>query len=148
MRRISLLVLAAMATTVAVAVPALAADKKSTSEKCQPHAVSYVGRGTVVSAALTPDPATVKTYSGTLTVQVTQTNKHANADRTETKTYTLSLADVSFGADVNSTAPAVGSRVNLKGTISTLSPQCSRTGFTPTITITKVEIHRAKAPKA
>ena len=148
MRRISLLALALMATTVAVAVPAQAANHKTASNKCQPLAVSYVVSGTLVSGALTADPGTAKTYSGTLTVHVTKTNNHAKADKSLTKTYALSLADVSFGAGVNKTSPAAGSRVNLKGTITTLAPKCSQTGFTPTISITKVEIHRAKTPKA
>ena len=151
MRRISLLALALMATTVAVAVPAQAAKKGPTGptgNKCQPHAVSYVvsGKLTVVGA-LVADPAPAKTYSGTLTVHVTKTNNHAKADKSLTKTYTLSHAKVSFGAGVNMTSPAAGSKVNLKGTITTLASKCSHTGFTPTITITKVEIHRAKTPK-
>jgi hypothetical protein len=77
-------------------------------------------------------------------VHVTKTNDHAKADNGQTKTYTLSHADVSFGAGVNKTSPATGSRVNLKGTITTPAPKCSQTGFTPTITITKIAIHRAK----
>jgi hypothetical protein len=78
-----------------------------------------------------------------LTVHVTKTNDHAKADKGLTKTYTLSHADVSFGAGVNKTSPAVGSRVHLKGTITRLEKKCNQTGFTPTITITKVAIHRA-----
>jgi hypothetical protein len=138
MRRISLLALALMAVTVAVALPAQAASKK-----CQPHAVSYRVSGALVSGTLTPDPGTAKTYSGMLSVQVTKTNKHATADKSLTKTFTLSHADVSFGAGVNKTFPAAGSRVNLKGTITTLTKKCSQTGFTPTITITKAALHRA-----
>ncbi len=154
MRRISLLALALMAITVAVAVPAQAAKKGPTgptgptSNKCQPHAVSYVvsGKLTVVGA-LAADPAPAKTYSGTLTVYVTKTNNHAKADKSLTKTYTVSHANVSFGAGVNKTSPVAGGKVNLKGTITTLASKCSQTGFTPTITITKVEIHRTKTPK-
>lgn len=148
MRRISLLTLALIATSVAIAVPAQAANNKPTPNKCQPHAVSYVVSGTLVVGALTADAAPAKTYSGTLTVAVTKTNKHAKADKSQTKIYTLNHVKVAFGAGVNATLLAVGSRVTLKGTITTLAPKCSQTGFTPTITTTKVEIHRAKTPKA
>jgi hypothetical protein len=147
MRRISLLALALLATSVAVAVPAQAAKTKPTPSKCQPIAVSYVVSGTLVSGTLTRDAGKTKTYSGTLTVHVTKTDSHAKADKGLTKTYTLSHAKVSFGAGVNKTSPAASSRVTLKGTITTLAPKCSHTGFTPTITITKVEILRAKTPK-
>jgi hypothetical protein len=144
MRRISLLALALMATTVAVAVPAQAANTKPTPSKCQPHAISYVVSGMLVSGTLTRDAGKAKTYSGTLTVHVTKTDNHAKADKNQTKTYTLSHANVSFGASVNKTSPAAGSRVTLKGTITTLAPKCNHTGFTPTIATTKVEILRAK----
>ncbi len=145
MRRISLLALALIAT--AVAVPAQAASDKSAPHKCQPHTVGYVVGGTLVSSTLTLDAAPAKTYSGTLIVLVTKTNKHAKADKGLTKTYTLSHATVSFSVDVNTTSPAAGSRIHLQGTITALEPKCSQTGFTPAVTITKVEIHRAKTPK-
>ena len=148
MRRISLLALALMATTVAIAVPAQAASHKTGSKACQAHAVSYVVSGTLVTGALTVDLGSPQTYSGTLTVQVTKTNKHAKGDKGQTKAYTLSHADVTFGSGVTATSLTAGVRVNLKGTITTLAPKCSQTGFTPTTTITKVEIHRAKTPKA
>jgi hypothetical protein len=97
----------------------------------------------LVSGTLSSDPGKKQTYSGVLTVHVTKTNDHAKADKGQTKTYTLSHAHVSFGAGVNKTFPAVGSRVDLKGTITTLAKKCDQTGFTPTVTIKKVEIHRA-----
>ncbi len=142
MRKFSLLVLALLALTVAVAVPAQANNKPG--NKCQPIAVSFVVSGTVVSGALTRDAAPAKTHSGTLMVHVTVTNSAAAAVKGLTETYTLTHAHVSFAVGVNRTAPAVGSRVNLKGTITTLAPKCSLTGFTPTIVIKKVEIRRAK----
>jgi hypothetical protein len=139
MKRISLLTLALIAVAVPVAVPVAQAS----SSKCQPHAVAYRVSGTLVSGTLTADLGTKKTYSGTLTVLVTKTNEHAKSDKDLTKTYTLSHVDVSFGAGVNKTTPVAGSKVHLKGTITTLEKKCSQTGFTPTITIEKVAIHRA-----
>jgi hypothetical protein len=67
----------------------------------------------------------------------------AGVDKGLTKTYTLSHVDVSFGAGVNKTAPAAGSRIHLKGTITRLEKKCTQTGFTATTTITKVALHRA-----
>ncbi len=137
MKKIALLaMLALVAIAVAVVAPAQAS-------KCTPHAVSYDVKGTLVSGTLSKDPGKKKTYSGSLTVHVTHTNNHAKADKGTTKTYTLSHAHVSFGAGVNKTAPAAGSRVHLKGTITAVPKKCP--AITPTITIKKVEIHKAKS---
>ena len=159
MRRISFLGLAAMAATVAVAAPAQAKHHQPTGstgpigstgspgKKCEQHKTAFVVSGTLVSGSLTADPGTPKTASGTLTVLVTKTNRHAAGNKGQTETYTLSHAIVSFSSGVNTTSPAAGSRVKLQGTITAVAPKCSQAGFTPTITITKVEIHRAKTPK-
>jgi hypothetical protein len=143
MRRISLLTLALMAVALAVVLPA-----QASSHKCQPHAVSYAVSGTLVSGTLSADPGTKKTYSGTLTVHVTKTNHHGKADKGQTKLYTLSHAHVSFGAGVDKTSPAAASGVHLKGKITTLAKKCNQTGCAPTITIKKVELHRARSHKS
>ncbi len=134
MKRIAFV--AAALALMAVVVPAQAAK-----HKCVAHAVSYEVSGTLASTgSLTANSD--RSYSGTLTVHVTRANQHAKADKGTTKTYTLDHAKVTFGNGVDKSAPAAGSRVNLKGTITTLSKKCAGP-FTPTITIKKAEIHTA-----
>ncbi len=112
-----------------------------TPQKCQPHAVSYIVSGTLDSGALTANSN--GTYSGSLTVHVTKTNNHAKADKGAHKTYTLTNAKVKLHGE-NPAALTVNSRVNLKGTITTLAKECSQTGFAAVITIKKADI---KPPK-
>ena len=139
MKRAALFAVAALAVTVAV-LPAQAAKSKP-KPKCVAHAVAYVASGSLTAAgALTANSDRI--YDGTLTVQVTRTNTHAKADKGMTKTYTLIKARVSFGHGVSKTAPAAGTRANVKGTITTEAKSC--TGFTPTTTIKKVELLAAK----
>jgi len=142
MRKITFLTVMALALAV-IAVPAQASKSKprSPKPKCVPHAVSFEVSGTLTTAG-TLTANTDGTYSGSLTVQVTKTNNHAKTYKRTTQSYTLNHARVSFGHHVSTTAPAAGSRANLKGTITTESKKCGT--FTPTITIVKVELHAAK----
>jgi hypothetical protein len=133
MKRIALL---SGLAVLAVAVPAQG------SHECQPHKVSYEVSGTIVQPGSALVQTGKHTYSGTLIVHVTKTNNHAKADKGSTKSYTLTNAKVDFEHGVNHTAPAAGSRVHLKGTITTLPKHCSHNGFTPTIAIHKVEIKK------
>lgn len=110
--------------------------------KCQPHSVGYNATGTLVSAALTPAAAKGR-YDGTIEVTVTKANHHAP---TGAETFTLASARVKFHHGVDSTAPAPGSRVKLHGKITQLSKHCSQEGFTPVITVKKVDIRQAPAP--
>jgi hypothetical protein len=109
--------------------------------KCQPHAVSYIVSGTLDSGALTANSD--GTYSGSLTVHVTNSNSHAKADKGAHKTYTLSNTKVKLHGE-NPAALTANSRVHLEGTIATLAKKCDQTGFTATIAITKADI---KPPK-
>lgn len=136
MKKIALL--AAMLTSVAVVAPA-----QATKHKCVAHPVSYRVSGTLTTTGSLTANSDGR-YSGTLTVHVTNTNKHAKADKGLTKTYTLADARVTFSHGVDKTMPAEGSRVTLKGTITTIAKKCPGFGFTPTITIKKVGIHAAK----
>lgn len=112
--------------------------------KCQPHSVGYNASGTLVSAALTP--AAKGRYDGTIEVNVTRANHHAP---TGAQTYTLTSARVKFHHGVDAVAPAPGSRVKLHGKITQLSRHCSQEGFTPTVTVKKVDIHQPpKHPKS
>jgi hypothetical protein len=105
--------------------------------KCQPHSVGYKASGTLVSAALTP--AGNGRYDGTIEINVTRANHRTP---TGAQTFTLASARVKFHHGVDSTAPAPGSRVKLHGKITQLSKHCSQEGFTPVITIKKVDIHQ------
>jgi hypothetical protein len=112
--------------------------KPKAPHKCQPHSVGYNASGTLVSAALTPT-AKKGRYDGTIEVTVTKANHNAP---TGAATFTLASARVKFHHGVDAAAPAPGSRVKLHGKITQLSKHCSQDGFTPVITIKKVDIHQ------
>lgn len=105
------------------------------SHRCLPHNAGYNASGTLVNSALTAEAG--GRYSGTLEVNVTKANHHG---ATGDQTFTLTGARVKFHHGVDPTAPAPGSRVKLHGKITQLSKHCPSTGFTPTITIKKVDI--------
>jgi hypothetical protein len=109
------------------------------SHRCLPHNVGYNASGTLVSAALTAEEH--GRYSGTLEVNVARANHHAS---TGEETFTLAGAKVKFHHGVDPAAPAPGSRVKLHGKITKLSKHCPSDGFSPTITIKKVDVSRAK----
>ncbi len=108
--------------------------------KCDARNVGYNASGTLVSATLTP--TTDGRYNGTLEVTLTRANHHAP---TGAQTFTLTNARVKFHKGVDATAPAPGGRVRLHGKITRLPKKCPADGFTPAITIKKVDIHKAKA---
>jgi hypothetical protein len=112
------------------------------SQKCQPHAISYEVAGTLVSGSLTPNSD--GTYSGSLTVHVTNANKHAQIDKNHDKAYTIANARVNLHG-ANPAALAAGSRVKLEGKVTTLAKKCNQTGFTAGITIAHADL---EAPKA
>jgi hypothetical protein len=136
----SLLALAAIAVPAAATKPSPPKKPTPPAPQCVAHSVAYEGAGKLTVAGSLSANAD-GTYNGTLTVMVANVNKHAKADKGTTRAYTLSNAHVTFGHGVDKTAPAAGSRANLKGTITTEPKRC--TGFTPTVTITKVELHTA-----
>ncbi|PWU23198.1 MAG: hypothetical protein C5B48_08970 [Candidatus Rokuibacteriota bacterium] len=151
MRKVLLLVICLAAAAV---VPAQAKAPKpdhpaknhpAKSHKCQPHKSGYNARGTLVTATLnqTAGAATPKRgddrYSGSVTVDVSKANHHG---ATGSQTYTLDNVRVRFYASDHSTKP--GDRVKIKGKITLLPKKCDATGFTPTITVRKVEL---KPPK-
>jgi hypothetical protein len=152
MRKIAYCSAALLALSV---VPAMAKPAKPQPKphKCEPHAVSYRVAGALVSQALTQTAGADTAdrhddrYGGTLTVSVTRANHHA---ATGEQTYTVDNARVRFyDADHNQVAdqPKAGDRVNLRGKITQLAKKCDSTGFTPVITIGKIDFKAAKAPK-
>jgi hypothetical protein len=108
------------------------------SHRCLPHSVGYNASGALVSASLTAEEH--GRYSGTLEVNLARANHRAP---TGDQTFTLAAAKVKFHHGVDPTAPATGSRVKLHGKITKLSKHCPTEGFTPTITVKKVDISKA-----
>jgi hypothetical protein len=151
-----LMICAIVALAAALAVPAQGKPNKphpAKSHKCTPHKVAYKASGPFVSESLTQTAgaSTPKRgddrYSGDLTVDVTKANHHAAKGE---QTYTLDNARVRFyDADHNATPdqPKAGDRAKLIGKITRLAKKCDSTGFTPTITIRKVDFKPAKTPK-
>jgi len=154
MRRIAI---AATALAVAVAMPAQAhhnhpdkPDKPDKSHKCKPHSIAYKAKGTLESQSLTQTQGSGTTtrkddrYSGDLTVNVTKANHHG---ATGSQTYTLDNARVRFydaNHDGTADTPKTGDRVRVRGRITHLAKRCDQTGFTPTITVRRVQFKPAK----
>jgi len=139
------IVVLALFGLLAVAVPAQAvhySPAPHTPHNCTPHEVGYNASGALVNAALTADGN--GRYSGTLEVNVGKANHHAP---TGDQTFTLTAAKVKFHHGVDPTAPAPGSRVKLHGKITKLSKHCPSEGFSPTITVNKVDIAQPKHQK-
>lgn len=121
------------------------------SHKCTPRHVAYVASGTLVSQTLSKN--TDGTYSGTVTVSVTHTNRHAAGDKGMTKTYTLTdgrvklaVADVNGDGSVGLDDLQAGDRVKLIGNITALAKKCDQTGFTAQTTIAKIVFHNPPRP--
>ena len=151
MRKILLIV---TCLAVAAVVPAQAKSPKpdhpTKSHKCRAHSSGYHARGTLVTATLnqtagsaTPERGDDR-YSGNVTVDVSKVNHHGD---TGVQSYTLDNVRVRFyDRDHNHVAdqPQAGDRVRIKGKITLLPKKCDAIGFTPTITVRKVEF---KPPK-
>jgi len=141
----------------ALAVPAQAHEspgkgprsKVAKPGKCQPRAVGFNARGTLVSSSLTQTAGAATPerrddrYSGSVTVNVTKANHKVPKGE---QTLTLDNAKVKFAdADDNGVAdePKAGDRVKIHGKVTTLKRKCDQTGFTPEITVRQLQF---KAP--
>ena len=109
------------------------------SHRCLPHKVGYNASGALVSTSLTAEGH--HRYSGTLEVKLAKSNHGAPSGD---QAFTLAGAKVVFHHGVDPTSPAAGSRVKLHGKITKLAKHCPTEGFTPTITVKKVDIRQAK----
>lgn len=109
------------------------------SHRCQPHSVGYNASGALVKASLTEEEH--HRYNGTLEVKLAKANHRAPIGD---QTFTLAAAKVRFHHGIDPASPATGSRVRLHGKITQLAKRCPSEGFTPTITVKKVDIHPAK----
>jgi hypothetical protein len=90
-------------------------------------------------------------YSGNVVVDVKKANHGAPKGQ---QTFTLTDAKVKFhvpdrtnDGKRNLADLLAGDRVNLHGKITKLRHGCSTTGFTPTITVKKVDFNKPKPPK-
>jgi hypothetical protein len=152
MRKIAI---AALSLAAVVAVPAQAkTETPSKSHKCTPHAVSYKASGTLESQSLMQTKGADTTsrrddrYSGTLTVDVKKASHHG---ATGSQTYTVDNARVKFydaNHDHAADVPKAGDRVKVKGRITHLAKKCDQTGFTPTVTVRRVEFKPAAKPQS
>ena len=138
-----------------------ASKPHTTPSSCTPRAVGYRAGGTLVSQGLTQTQgaATATTsddrYSDSLVVNLKKANHHAPTGQ---QSFTLDNAKVKFhvpdrnnDGKRNAADLQTGDRVTLHGKITKLPHHCSQAGFTPTITIKKVDFHKPKptppAPK-
>jgi hypothetical protein len=135
---LGLLALAVSAQAAPKYTPAPPPPPPPSSHHCQPHNVGYNASGVLVSASLTAEEH--HRYSGTLEVKLAKVNHHAASGD---QTFTLTAARVIFHHGVDPISPAPGSRVKLHGKITKLAKRCPTEGFTPTITIKKVDIGKA-----
>jgi hypothetical protein len=137
-----ILIAALMSAVVAAPINAKAPKPAPPAPKnCQVHTISYEVSGTLVSGSLALNSD--GTYSGTITVHVTNVNEHAKTDKNATKSYTLTSAKANLHG-ANPASLAVGSHVKLEGTVTTLARNCNQSGFTATITIAHADL---KAPR-
>jgi hypothetical protein len=117
--------------------------KPKAPHKCVPRSLGYNATGTLVSAVFTP--AAKGRYDGMIEVTISRANHHAP---TGAQTFTLTSARARFHHGVDPTALASGSRVKLHGKITQMSRHCPHEGFTPVITVKKVDVHQPpKHPK-
>ena len=105
--------------------------------KCVARSVGYNASGTIVSANLTK--LSDGRYSGPITVNVTRANHHG---ATGSQTFTLTDARVNFHHGVDP-ANRDGDRAGLHGKVMRLPHGCPTGGFTPTVTIKKLDVRTA-----
>jgi hypothetical protein len=125
--------------------------------RCRPHDEGFVVGGTVDASSPTTPLTAVghNRYSGTIVVDVTKGNEHGwrwehrgrrdhrmwHRGQSKTETFTFTDARVVF-AHGTSNPPVAGDRVQVIGSITTLNPRCDQTGFTPTVTVRQIVVHR------
>jgi hypothetical protein len=152
MLKLNKVALLALGFAALLAVPAQArnpnANKPNKVKNCAPHAVGYLAKGTLVSHTLTQTQGAGTArksddrHSGQLVVSLTRVNHRAAQGQ---QTYTVTNARVQFAdRDRNGTKdqPVAGDPVKVFGKITRLRRGCSQTGFTPQITVRKVQFKR------
>ena len=118
-------------------------NNPSNSHKCVAHSVGYNASGTLKTYGLTKATDDGR-YDGMITVTLTKANHKAPiGDQTFNP---VTDARVNFHKGVDSTNPAVGSRVRIHGKITRLSHGCSTTNFTPVVTLKNIDVRTAATP--
>jgi hypothetical protein len=107
--------------------------------KCATRTDGFHASGTLIKATLTQTSR--HRYTGSIEVNVRRANHRA---ATGNQTYVLAAARVTFHHGVSHISPAAGSHVHLSGTITERSARCTTAGFSPTITVRKVDLRRAR----
>ena len=147
------LLICTAAIAAVVAMPAQAkkpAKTKAPKASCEKK-VGYNAKGTLVSQSLTQtkgaDTPTEKgddRWSGDVTVNVTKAN-HKGLKGEQTLTLTDGRVNwYDAAGDGTDDVPAAGDRVGLHGKVTKLRKKCDSTGFSPTITLRKVDFKAAK----
>jgi hypothetical protein len=83
------------------------------------------------------------TWSGTLVIDVTKANHHAQADTGKTVTYTLSNAKLRVRLDGGATGFSAGERVKVIAKIATLAGKCTTAGPAASPVLKTVVVHPA-----
>jgi hypothetical protein len=116
----------------------------TTPPPCVAHSEGYNATGTLVVAGTSLTALGHGRYSGMIEVDVTKVNHHGV---TGVQTLTLTEARVKFHHGLTATTLADGDRVKLHGKITELPKHCSTVGFTPTITVKKVDLRQPTKAK-
>lgn len=144
-------IVAALGTALAsaLAITALAVAKPphshpphpATSHKCVAHETAYRAAGTLVSwnAIKTATGA----YTGTVTVHVTNANRHGQGAVGTIVTYTLTDAEAVLAKRAD--PPAAGDRVTVIGKIAAVAKKCSDSTGAGAVSVSKVVVHAPKA---
>ena len=120
-------------------------DKTSpTPPTCVARSEGYRATGTLVAAGTKLTALGHGRYTGTIEVVVTKVNHHGvKGDQT----FTLTDARVKFHHGLTESTLVDGDRVGLHGKITELPKHCSTVGFTPTVTVKKVDLNQPKKVK-
>ena len=148
------ILISAVAGAAVAVVPAMAAKPAhpthpTTPATCKTHSVGYNAVGTLVSQTLTQS-AGVGTatksddrWSGNVTVTIKKANHKVTTASFDVTTIKVRWYDANH--DGTPDTPAAGDRVGLHGKVTKLGKKCDQTGFTPTVTLKKVDFKKAKA---
>jgi hypothetical protein len=124
--------------------PSITKPASPSTAPCVARSKGYEATGTLIAAGTSLTPQGHGRYSGTIEVNVTKVNHHR---ATGAQTFTLTNARVKLHHGLSASTLADGDRVELHGKITALPKHCSTTGFTPTTTIKKVDVHQPKKAK-
>ena len=120
------------------------ANHPSHSRHCKPHNVAYVESGTVNSATASTLAANGDgTWTGTLVVDVTSTNRAAKADKGTTVTYSFTNATLRVRFRTATSGFTAGERIKLIGKLAEVSKKCSTSRSTAKPVFRRAVVHPA-----